>query len=102
MATSSCFLPWTSFCPKVFNIHINKHIHETMGDGIHHINVHSKYHGFPFQQAGQATRQSWSEGRPRDRLQKTDKSKTEHSSVPPVHEQTLLQSLDLTEAKKFY
>lgn len=98
MLTRSYFLPLTGICPKVPNIHINKSIHETMSDGIHHRNLHSKHHGFSFQQAGRA-KQSWSEGRPQDRLQKADKGNTEHLSVPPVHEQTLLQSLDLTEAK---
>lgn len=69
-----------------------------MGEGIHHRNLYSKYYGFSFQQAGQA-KHSCSEGRPWDRLQKADKGNTEHLSVPPVQEQTLLQSLDLTEAK---
>lgn len=70
-----------------------------MGDRIYHRNLHSKCYGFSFQQAGQAE-QSWSEGRPRDQLQKADKGNTKHFSVPPVQEQTLLKSLDLTEAKK--
>lgn len=71
-----------------------------MSDRIHHRNLHSIYHRFSFQQSGEA-KQSWSEGRPQDQLQKADKGNTEHFSAPPVQEQTLLQSLDLTDVKKW-
>lgn len=65
-----------------------------MDDDIHHRKLHTTDFHFT-----KLDKQSWSEGKPQDRLQKTDKGNTEHLSVPPVQEQTLSQSLDLTEEK---